>query len=109
MRKRGLAAPIAPGETRVIVIEGPMPAPCKDCPFTSDHMAESLGARRVAGIKAHVARGGFFPCHKTVDHSKEELDENGTPTGHYDIEELLSWKECGGAVEYRKSLVKTND
>lgn len=80
-------------------LPGPMKKPCKDCPFVSETMQFSLGAERLQGIKDHVAGGGFFPCHKTIDYDKvEEARERGQ---EYDLVEVLNRRECAGAIAHK--------
>jgi len=102
-KKRISISSMKPGDPpQSFELPGPMKKPCANCPFVDPVMQMSLGEERLSGIKDHVAGGGFFPCHKTIDYDKqEEAHEKGFD---YDIDEVLNRRECAGAVAHKNAL-----
>jgi hypothetical protein len=49
--------------------------PCSNCPFRSD-IKPFLRRGRGEEIADVLRRGGTFACHKTVDHSDDESDDD---------------------------------
>jgi hypothetical protein len=79
--------------------------PCKNCPFRSD-IEPFITPGRAVEIAESIVRGdSFFPCHKTIDYSTEECDENGTPLPYKLQQEnnfcagaLILYEKCGSGA-----------
>lgn len=77
-------------------------APCRDCPFRNDkpHLNGWLGAERARDIYQNLITGGFFPCHKTVNHDEyedDQYDEDGNEVEKpFKIQEQNQF--CAGAL-----------
>lgn len=85
-----------------VLLPGPMPALCVDCPFRiGGHMRSSLGEERIAEIEDHVRGGGRFVCHKTIDYDLEE------GTIEWIESKLNRERECAGAAKLRCTSSQT--
>lgn len=63
-----------------------MNSPCSNCPFRKDSNGiKFLGKKRAQEISKHNITDGFV-CHKTVDYSKQDGEEDSTR------------KQCAGAL-----------
>jgi hypothetical protein len=63
-----------------------MHAPCSNCPFRNDKGGiKHLGKKRAEEILNQLPTDGFV-CHKTVDYSKRQGDDD------------LGRRQCGGAL-----------
>lgn len=71
--------------------------PCKDCPFRNDkaHQRGWLGERRAQGIYDGLKEGSTFICHKTLEHSDDDYDEE---TGEYRPHYSAKNQFCAGAL-----------
>lgn len=52
-----------------------MKSPCPDCPFRKQNGINCLGKKRAEEITQQIPEYGFV-CHKTVDYSKEDGEED---------------------------------
>lgn len=69
--------------------------PCQDCPFLIDRRFE-LHPRRIDEIaRALTVEDSPFACHKTVDYSHEDTDDDGNETRRPPNPKL---QHCAGAL-----------
>jgi hypothetical protein len=67
--------------------------PCKDCPFRTD-IRPFLTTARAEEIAETLLSGGTFACHKTVDYSGDDEDEDGFSEGQVTGQS----QHCAGAM-----------
>lgn len=47
--------------------------PCNECPFRTDCTSQRLGKEKAREIADTITSDQLFPCHKSIDTGKEEI------------------------------------
>jgi hypothetical protein len=98
---------LKPGQFGVHIFTGnnPMPAPCKDCPFTHDSQFY-LSNERMEDIKFVVTMGQPFWCHKTVHRPYIETETDPETGAEEPPKYHRDYRTCAGAREWALNLAK---